>query len=215
MNITDLLNSDLGKQIIGSITQQTGIDQNQAGSVVANSIPEILGKLQQNNSNDGGGLLGALLGGKHDGSILDNLGGYLNGGNFDDGGKILGHVFGNETSSVENSISEKTGVSSSIISKILPMLMPIIMGYLGKQVSNNGVSDSGGLGSILGNVLGGMQGGGNSSLGGNILTSMLDQDGDGQLGLGDAISAMTKNSDSSSQSSGGLGGLLGKLFGKK
>ena len=212
--IMDLINSDLGKQIIGSITQQTGISEQQAGSVVANGLPEILGKLQQNNTNDGGGLLGALLGGKHDGSILDNIGGYLNCGNFDDGGKILGHVFGNDTASVENSLSEKTGVSSSIISKILPMLMPIIMGYLGKQVSNGSVSDSGGLGSILGGILGGSQEGG-SSMGGNILTSMLDQDGDGQLGLGDAITAITKNSDSSSQSSGGLGGLLGKLFGKK
>jgi hypothetical protein len=213
--IMDLINSDLGKQIIGSITQQTGISEQQAGSVVANGLPEILGKLQQNNDSDGGGLLGALLGGKHDGSILDNVGGYLNGGNFDDGGKILGHVFGNDTASVENSLSEKTGVSSSIISKILPMLMPIIMGYLGKQVSNGGVSDSGGLGSILGSVLGGGNQQGGSSMGGNILTSMLDQDGDGQLGLGDAITAITKNSDSSSQSSGGLGGLLGKLFGKK
>jgi hypothetical protein len=36
----------------------------------------------------------------------------------------------------------------------------------------------------------------------------LDQDGDGQVGMSDAISAVTKKS-------GGLGGLLGKLFGGK
>ncbi len=35
----------------------------------------------------------------------------------------------------------------------------------------------------------------------------LDQDGDGQVGMNDAIAAMSKNS-------GGIGGLLGKLFGK-
>lgn len=35
----------------------------------------------------------------------------------------------------------------------------------------------------------------------------LDQDGDGQVGMSDAVAAVTKNS-------GGLGGLLGKLFGK-
>ena len=35
----------------------------------------------------------------------------------------------------------------------------------------------------------------------------LDQDGDGQVGMSDAIAAV-------SGKSGGLGGLLGKLFGK-
>ncbi len=211
--LMDLLNSDLGKQIIGSITQQTGVSPEQAGSVISNSLPEILGKLQQNNANGDSGLLGALLGGKHDGSILDNLSGYLNGGDHSDGGKILGHVFGEDKSGLESSLSEKTGVDSSIISKILPILMPIIMGYLGKQANNSGVSDNSGLGSILGSVLGGMnQGGGNSSLGGSILTSVLDQDGDGQLGLGDAITAM---SGQSKKSGGLLGGLLGNLFGKK
>lgn len=35
----------------------------------------------------------------------------------------------------------------------------------------------------------------------------LDQDGDGQVGMSDAVAAVTKKS-------GGLGGLLGKLFGK-
>lgn len=214
--ILDLINSDFGKQIIGSITQQTGINEEQAGSLITNSLPEILGKMQQNTSNGDNGLLGALLGGKHDGSILDNLSGYLNGGDFSDGGKILGHVLGGEQGSLENGLSQKTGIDSSIISKILPMLMPIIMGYLGKQVSNNGVSSGPDLGGLLGGLLGGNgQAAGNSSAGGSILTSILDQDGDGQLGLGDAVAAMTKNSGNSGSGGGLLGGILGNLFGKK
>jgi hypothetical protein len=40
---------------------------------------------------------------------------------------------------------------------------------------------------------------------------MLDQDGDGQLGVGDVLSAVT----GSQKKSGGLGGLLGSIFGKK
>lgn len=102
-------------------------------------MPEILGKLQQNTSGDNAGGL---------------LGGYLSGGDTADGSNILGHVFGNDQSDLTNSLSRKTGVDSSIISKILPILMPIIMGYLGKHVSNKGVQDTGGLGSILGGLLG-------------------------------------------------------------
>ncbi len=212
--ILDLINSDLGKQIIGSITNSTGLQPEQAGAVVSQGLPEILGKMQQNASSGDSGLLGALLGGKHDGSILDNISGYLNGGDFSDGGKILGHVFGDEKDALSSNLSAKTGVDSSIISKIIPMLLPIVMGYLGKQAQSNGVQDTGGLGGLLGGLLGGnsnqAQAGG-SSLGGSILTSVLDQDGDGQLGLGDAVAAMSGKG----KSGGLLGGILGNLFGKK
>lgn len=201
--ILDLLNSDMGKQLIGSITEKTGIDASQATSVVSSGLPAILGAMKDNVSADGAaGLLGALTGGKHDGSILDNLGGFLNGGDFTDGSKILGHVLGNKQDTVVSNLSQNTGVDSGIISKILPMLAPIIMGYLGKQTKSNGVSDSAGLGGLLGGLLGG-------SGGSSILTSVLDQNGDGKLDVSDAMSAL------SGKKKGGLGGLLGGLFGKK
>lgn len=82
--ILDLVNSDLGKQIIGNITEKTGINSSQATDVVSSSLPALLGAMQGNlMSGDGAsGLLNALTSGKHDGSILDNLGGFLNGGDF-------------------------------------------------------------------------------------------------------------------------------------
>ncbi len=208
--ILDLINSDLGKQIIGNISQQTGINENQAADVVSSSVPELLGAMQGNMlSGDGAeGLLGALTGGKHDGSILDNLGGFLGGGDFSDGGKILGHVLGGNLGAVETGISKKTGVDSSIISKILPMLAPIIMGYLGKQAKSNNVSNSSDLGGLLGSLLTGATSGNSGGLGSSILTGALDQNGDGKLDASDAIAAVTKKK-------GGLGGLLGGLFGKK
>lgn len=208
--LLDLVNSDLGKQIIGNISQQTGIDQNKAKDVVSSSLPELLGAMQGNMlSGDGAsGLLGALTSGKHDGSILDNLGGFLGGGDFSDGRKILGHLMGDKLSAVENGISKKTGVDSSIIAKILPMLAPIIMGYLGKQAKNKNVSSTTDLGGLLGGLLTGASDGNSGGIGGAILTGVLDQNGDGKLDASDAIAAVTKKK-------GGLGGLLGGLFGKK
>lgn len=205
--ILDLVNSDLGKQIIGNITEKTGINSSQATDVVSSSLPALLGAMQGNlMSGDGAsGLLNALTSGKHDGSILDNLGGFLNGGDFSDGNKILGHLMGDKLGAVETGISQKTGVDSNIIAKILPMLAPIIMGYLGKQAKNNNVSNGSDLGGLLGGLLGGDLG---SSIGGAAMTSMLDQNGDGKLDVSDAISAVTNKK-------GGLGGLLGGLFGKK
>ncbi len=206
--ILDLLNSDLGKQIIGIVSEKTGLNAAEATNVVSSSLPALLGQMQNNiSSGDGAsGLLGALTSGKHDGSILDNLGGFLNGGDFSDGNKILGHVLGGNQDTMVQGLSSKTGVDSSIISKILPMLAPIIMGYLGKQTQNNGVSSNSGLGDVLGGLLGGASGSG-----GSILTSVLDQNGDGKLDISDAMSAIS----GSSSKKGGLGGLLSGLFGKK
>ena len=202
--ITDLLNSDMGKELVSSISQKTGIDASQATNVVSSGLPALMGAMQNNLSSADGasGLLSALTSGKHDGSILDNLGGFLNGGDFSDGSKILGHVLGGNQDTMVQGLSSKTGVDSSIISKILPMLAPIVMGYLGKQTKSKGVSNGSDLGGMLGGLLGGS--GGNS-----ILTSVLDQNGDGKLDVSDAMSAL------SGKKKGGLGGLLSGLFGKK
>ena len=212
--ISDLLNSEIGKQLVSNISQKTGINPAQASDVVSSSVPALLGQMQNNVLSGEGatGLLSALTSGKHDGSILDNLSGFLNGGDFSDGNKILNHVAGNKQDGMVQSLSAKTGVDSSIISKILPMLAPIIMGYLGKQTKNKGVSST----PDLGGLLGGLLGGGNSSdkgssLGGSLLTSVLDQNGDGKLDVSDAMSAISGKS----KKKGGLGGLLGGLFGKK
>lgn len=211
----DLLDSDLGKQIISSVSGQVGTDESQTSSVLASVLPSLVGGMMNNASTPEGqgGLLGALLGGKHDGGILDNLSGMLGGGGVqEEGGKILGHVLGNNQSEVEEQVSQNTGVSSEQVAMIMKIAAPILMGYLAKKAMGNGLTpdaaqSGGGLTDILGGLLGGGQQAPTASAGGNILTSMLDQDGDGQLGIGDAISVATK--------SGGLGGLLGGLFGGK
>ena len=197
--ILDLLNSDMGKQIIRSVSEKTGLDASQATNVVSSTLPALLGQMQNNLTSKEGasGLLTALTSGKHDGSILGNISGFLNGGDFTDGNKILGHVLGGNQEKMVQGLSSKTGVDSSIISKILPMLAPIIMGYLAKQTKKDGVSTGSGLNDILGGLMGGNGGG---------LASMLDQNGDGKLDVSDAMSAVNKK--------GGLGGLLGKLFSK-
>ncbi|WP_300565603.1 DUF937 domain-containing protein [Flavobacterium sp.] len=217
--LIDLLNSDLGKQIISGVGQQVGTTEEETSSVLSSALPELVGGMQNNAATPDGqnGLLGALLGGKHDGSILDNLSGFINGGDHSDGGSILGHVLGDNQENVQNQVSQNTGVSSDKVAMIMKIAAPILMGYLAKKAMNNGLNNDGtsANGGGLSDILGGLLGGGQqqntaptpSSGSGNILTSMLDQDGDGQLGLGDAVTAATRK--------GGLGGFLGSLFGKK
>jgi hypothetical protein len=216
--LMDLLNSDLGKQIIAGVSSQAGTNHEETSSVLASALPALVGAMQNNASTPEGesGLLGALTGGKHDGGILDNLSGFLGGGDFSDGDNILGHVLGGDKENVQNNLSQSKGVGSDKIAMILKIAAPILMGYLAKKalsggLSNNGASANSGGG--LTDILGGLLGGGQTQQqapagGGGLLTSILDQDGDGELGIGDAISAVSKGG------SGGIGGLLGNLFGK-
>lgn len=103
--ILDLLGSDLGKTIISGVSGSTGTDQGKTSSVLTMALPVLMKAMERNASTPKGaeGLLGALSG-KHDGSILDNLGDLFNDGvNEDvkiDGGKILGHVLGNRQTGV-------------------------------------------------------------------------------------------------------------------
>lgn len=209
--ILDLINSDLGKQIIAGIGSQAGTTEGETSSVLSSALPTLINAMQNNSQTEqgAGGLLGALLGGKHDGGLLDNLGGLLGGIDTEDGGKILGHVLGGNQATVEAGLSQNTGVSSDKISMILKLAAPIVMAYLANQAKSSNVQNGTDLGGLLGGLLGGTAQTApqeTNSGSGSILTSILDQDGDGQLGLGDAVSAATKK--------GGLGGLLGKLFGK-
>ncbi len=80
-SILDLLNSDLGKQLINGASAQSGQSADKTSSVLSMALPFLLGAMKKNASTPDGaaGLLGALNS-KHDGSILDNLGGLFNGG---------------------------------------------------------------------------------------------------------------------------------------
>src|SRR5690606_33143468 len=159
-NILDLLYGSLGKEVVDGITQKTDASAEQTQAVVSNALPALLGALKSNaSSGDGAQGIMSALASKHDGSILDNLSGFLGNDDDSDGNGILGHVLGDKRGALEQSISGKTGVSSGTVSQILAKLAPIVMGFLGKQSRTNNVSDGGGLSDMLGGMLGGQSGG--------------------------------------------------------
>jgi hypothetical protein len=210
--ILDLLNSDLGKTIISGVSGSTGTDQNKTSSVLTMALPVLMKAMERNASTPQGaeGLMGALSG-KHNGSILDNLGGLFGGGVNDevlnDGDKILGHVLGNKKQGVEKIIGEKSGLDAGSVANILKVAAPILMGVLGKQASQNNVSSSNDLSGLLGGLLGGSDAKEEQS----FLEKILDADGDGSVI--DDVAGMVLGQ--ATKGSSGLGGLLGGLFGGK
>lgn len=205
-NITDLLSGDLGKQIIRGVSNEAGTSEKETSGVLDLALPVLMGALQKNASSPEGAanILGAISGSKHSGSILENLGGFFGGGvdteDQQDGEGILSHILGTKQTATEQAISQKTGVNIGTVSKIIKIAAPILMGYLGQQARKQNVSSSDGLSGLLGNLLGGQ-----SSAKQNLLTSILDADGDGSVI--DDITGMALGSKKD-------GGLLGGLFGK-
>ncbi len=209
-NILELLNSDLGKQIIGGVSQETKQPADKTASVVSMALPLLMGAMKRNSNSPEGaaGLLGALNN-KHNGNILDNLDGFFGGGvNEDqkiDGLGILGHVLGGSQDNVVGALSKRSGVDSNSVMKILQVIAPLVLGYLGKQKQQRNVQSESDLGDLLGGLLGG---GKKQQKQQGLIESLLDGDNDGSIL--DDVAGMVLNSGSKKRS--GLGGLLGGLF---
>lgn len=109
------------------------------------------------------------------------------------------------TQQLSGSLGEKFGIESSTASGVAGSLIPQILGSLvGKAKDPNDSFQ-------ISDLVNAISGGGN----GNLMEAVskyggqfgLDQNADGKVDMEDAMAAVTKKS-------GGLGGFLGKLFGK-
>ncbi len=149
------------------------------------------------------------LSSRHTGSILEDLSGFFGGGvdpiHKKDGAGILGHILGSRQPVVENELSKRTGLSASDIAEMLKIAAPVIMGLLGRQRAQANISDPSGLNTLLGSLLGGQP-----KQNQDLITSLIDSDGDGSVL--DDVAGMVLGGGSSNK--GGLGDLLGGIFGK-
>ena len=128
-------------------------------------------------STDGAQALQNAIARDHDGSLLDNLSGYLNNPEAANGAGILKHVLGGKKQNVESYISKDAGISSSSAAKILEMAAPIVMGYLGKSSAGGRNTDV--IGSLLNSVLtSGKSGPGKKQ---SVVEQLLDRDNDGSV----------------------------------
>ena len=147
MNLEALLGLLQG-QDIGNLASQVGGNEGEAKKGVMAALPAMLAALGKNAGTEKGAEeLNNALEKKHDGSILDNLSGYLSNPDLKDGAGILNHLFGNQTSNVANAVSQSSGLDTNGSMKMLQMLAPILMGMLGQQKKENNL-DAKGLGNL-------------------------------------------------------------------
>ena len=94
MNLEALLGLLQG-QDIGNLASQVGGNEGEVKNGVMAALPAMLAALGKNAGTEKGAEeLNNALEKKHDGSILDNLSGYLSNPDLKDGAGILNHLFG-------------------------------------------------------------------------------------------------------------------------
>lgn len=168
MNISDLISGGIGSKVANNISSKTGIDSNKTKWIIAAAVPLMIAALKYNASKkeEKAKSIDHAVQTKHTGEVLDQLDTQLPAEDDEDNGKIVQNIFGKNKDSVENDLSEKSGLDKGKIAGILAMLAPIVMGYIGKQKNGSGGT---GIGDIIGNILNGGKSGSsdnNSSFGG-------------------------------------------------
>jgi len=190
--LTQMLLTQLGSSAISQIGGKIGVDPNTTSKAMALAVPLLISALARNSSTpEGAEALNQAVARDHDGSILDNLGGFLGNPGAANGAGILGHVLGDRRVDAENGLAQSTGLDPGAAGQLLETLAPLVMGALGKTQQQQGL-DANGLSEFLGSQQQQAEAVAPDVMG--MLGSLLDSNKDGSV-LDD------------------VGRLAGKLFG--
>ena len=196
-SMLEMITQQLGTNGLRQMSSQLGSDEASTGKAIAAALPMLLGGLARNaEKGDGAGALASALDRDHDGSVLNDVAGFLGGGGSSAGAGILRHVFGSRQKNVESGVSKSSGMSAGSAASLLTMLAPLVMGQLGKQKREKNL-DAQGLAGLLGSERQAVERQAPKEM--SILNQFLDSDSDGDVDVSDIASK-------------GLG-MLGKLMG--
>ena len=191
-----------GGQGLGQLAKQFGIDEEKAGGLAGMLAPAIAQGAKKRSQDSGGGLE-ALLGqltGEAQGAFLDDPAKAAAPEGRAQGGQFLEQILGSReaTDGLASEAASRTGVSKDAVAQFLPAIAAMLQGGMQRQVPDSaisgmmqaggsgGIGDGGAGGGLMG-MVGGLLGGKGQSQGSSqgsggaldMLTGMLDADGDG------------------------------------
>ena len=149
--LTEMLTQQLAGSAVSQISSKIGADTGMTSKAVSLAIPLLISAMARNSSTpEGAQALDQAIAKDHDGSIFDNLTGFLGNSEAANGAGILGHVFGGSRSNVETGLARNSGIDPSAAGILLETVAPLVMGALGKAKQQQGL-DADGLSAFLGN----------------------------------------------------------------
>jgi hypothetical protein len=193
MSLLEMIQQRLGNQAVNQISQQIGADSGTTSNAIDAALPLLLTAVARNAGNrDQAQSLARAVSEDHDGSILDDVPGYLNQAQSGPGAGILRHVLSGRQQSVQTGLSQATGLDAGKTGQLLAMLAPLVMGALGRVKRENQL-DTDGVSTLLTAEQERLKETAPGVMG--ALSRFLDRDNDGSV-MDD------------------VGGMLGKAFGR-
>jgi len=179
-SLLDLLSQQLkSRDSMTHLSRAIGADSQTTQRAIAGALPVLIGALAGNANRPGGAEpLARALTKDHDGSILEDLAGFLGAGQTSDGDGILRHALGSRRDAAQQQLGRMAGLDADSAGRLLALLAPVVMGALGRSM-RQGKLDASALPGMLEKerrtaeqTLPGL---------GGMLSQLLDADGDGQI----------------------------------
>ena len=193
MALLDMLQQRLGSDAVNQIGSRIGADPGTTGNTIDAALPLLISALARNTGDsERAQSLASAVSNDHDGSILDDIPGYVSRASEKPGAGILRHVLGGRQQAVQTGLSQVTGLDAGKTGTLLTMLAPLVMGALGRSKKENGL-DAQGLSTLLSGEQEQLKQSAPGVMG--ALSRFLDHDNDGSV-MDD------------------VSGMLGKAFGR-
>lgn len=184
MNILEMLQSQLSPEVLQQLGKQIGVnDPNQVQAASNGILSTLLAALTKNTSTQGGlNALVSALDRDHDGSIINDIMGFISGsiqpanGSAANGSGILGHILGGLQPNVVDMVSRISGLDKAKVGQLATTIAPLLLGLLGKQRTESGLNVG-----AVGNVIQQAAKSAAASPTMGLINKFLDRNGDGSV----------------------------------
>jgi OmpA-OmpF porin, OOP family len=151
MDLIGILKEEVEKNSISLISQKTGESEEKTKAGIFATIPAVLAGIMKNGASGGTGFLKDLIPGysADEPSIMPDRDLQDGDSLMNRGKSMLGNLFGSETESVSNAVSESSGIDRQKSSGLVAMAIPVIMGAVSRLMGRNGWNFSDLLGKLF------------------------------------------------------------------
>lgn len=183
-DLMQLLEGQVPNLLLDQLTKQIGGNKRKTKDATQTAVGVLMNALSRNvKTQEGAQGLASALDRDHDGSILDDVMGFMTGSsqaanpNMLNGAGILKHVLGGNQNNAIAAIAKSTGLDKSKAGSLLVSLAPVVLGMLGKQKKQSHM-DSGNLADFIGRTTQTLNSGNKKT---SMIEKVLDADGDGSV----------------------------------
>jgi hypothetical protein len=188
--VDDVMNKLSSGNHISAISKAVGGDETAVKSALGMSMPLVLGAMANHASTPGGTeMLTKTLAQAGTSNPMDNMSGLIANPAAAGGSGIVNTLLGSQMGTIQNAISQKTGLPPAAVGQVMAIAIPVIMGHVGKMVIQQ-------------------------KMGPQNLTSLLGDHAKMALQSSPDAAAMAKQLMAAQEGGGGISGILKKVLGK-